>query len=227
MLTKRANIPVKIGREYISNILIWYLKEGMIMEIGKKIMDLRKKNGLSQEELAEKVEVARQTISKWELGETSPDLKQSKELSKIFKVSLDELTDNDIKDILVAKTSNTEKLAGLILKLLKFAIIFIVVLPILLIGLRIVFKNIYEHNAGRLMEINIKCSLHDESYSYGFVYYENNGQIKEAGGDGYLINITDADRYEDAYQALDKIDAYVKNNGGTCERSEAKTVEDE
>ena len=112
------------------------------MEIGKKIMDLRKKNGLSQEELAEKVGVARQTISKWELGETSPDLKQSKELSKIFKVSLDELTDNDIKDILVEKTSNTEKLAGLILKLLKFAIIFIVVLPILLIGLRIVFKNI-------------------------------------------------------------------------------------
>ena len=43
------------------------------MKIGKKIMDLRKKNGLSQEELAEKVGVARQTISKWELGETSPD----------------------------------------------------------------------------------------------------------------------------------------------------------
>ena len=60
---------------------------------------LRKKKGLSQEELAEKVGVARQTISKWELGETSPDLKQAKELSKIFNVSLDELTNNDIKDI--------------------------------------------------------------------------------------------------------------------------------
>ena len=44
------------------------------MEIGNKIMELRKKSGLSQEELAEKVGVARQTISKWELGETSPDL---------------------------------------------------------------------------------------------------------------------------------------------------------
>ena len=71
------------------------------MEIGNKIMELRKKKGLSQEELAEKIGVARQTISKWELGETSPDLKQAKELSKVFKVSLDELTDNDIKDILV------------------------------------------------------------------------------------------------------------------------------
>jgi len=192
------------------------------MEIGKKIMNLRKKNGLSQEELAEKVDVARQTISKWELGETSPDIKQAKKLARIFKVSLDELTDNDIKDILVEKTSNTEKLAGIILKLMKFMIVFIIVVPILLIVLRIVFKNIYEHNSGRLMNVSISCTLHDEKYGYNFVYYENTGQIKEAGGDGYLINITDANRYEDAYQALDKINAYVKNNGGTCERSEAK-----
>ena len=192
------------------------------MEIGKKIMNLRKKNGLSQEELAEKVDVARQTISKWELGETSPDIKQAKKLARIFKVSLDELTDNDIKDILVEKTSNTEKLAGIILKLMKFMIVFVIAVPILLIVLRIVFKNIYEHNSGRLMNVSISCTLHDEYYGYEFVYYENTGQIKEAGGDGYLINITDADRYEDAYQALDKINAYVKNNGGTCERSEAK-----
>ena len=192
------------------------------MEIGKKIMNLRKKNGLSQEELAEKIDVARQTISKWELGETSPDIKQAKKLARIFKVSLDELTDNDIKDILVEKTSNTEKLAGIILKLMKFMIVFVIAVPILLIVLRIIFKNIYEHNSGRLMNVSISCTLHDEKYGYNFVYYENTGQIKEAGGDGYLINITDADRYEDAYQALDKINAYVKNNGGTCERSEAK-----
>ena len=197
------------------------------MEIGNKIMELRKKSGYSQEELAEKIGVARQTISKWELGETSPDLNQAKELSKIFNVSLDELTNNDIKDILVEKTSNTEKLAGLILKFIKFMIIFIIVLPLLLIGLRVLFKNIHEHNSGRLMDVSIKCTLHDETYGYEFNYYETTGEIKEAGGDGYLINITDADRYQDAYQALDKIDAYVKNNGGTCERSEAKTVEDE
>ena len=52
------------------------------MEIGNKIMELRKKNNLSQEELAEKVGVARQTISKWELGETAPDLKQAKKYLK-------------------------------------------------------------------------------------------------------------------------------------------------
>ena len=192
------------------------------MEIGKKIMELRKKNGLSQEELADKVGVARQTISKWELGETSPDLKQAKELSKIFKVSLDELTDNSIKDVLVEKASNTEKLAGIILKLIKFVIIFIIVAPILLIGLRLLFKNIQSNNSGRLMSTSIKCNLHGDSYSYEFVYYEATGQIKEAGGDGYLANITDIEKYDDAYQALDVIDAYAKNNNGSCTKSEAK-----
>ena len=196
------------------------------MEIGNKIMELRKKKGLSQEELAEKIGVSRQTISKWELGETSPDLKQSKELSKIFNVSLDELTDNDIRNVLVEKTSNTEKLAGLILKLIKFLIVFIIVLPILLITLRIIFKNIHEKNSGRLMNTSIKCTLYDQTYMYDFNFYETTGEIKEAGGDGYLANITDIDKYDNAYQVLDIIDAYVKNNGGTCKRSEATEAKD-
>lgn len=191
------------------------------MEIGNKIMELRKKNGLSQEELAEKVGVARQTISKWELGETSPDLKQSKELSKIFKVSLDELVDNDIKDVLVEKTSNVEILAGLILKILKIIGCFIlafIVMIILLIIFRVFF---FKRNSGPTKDVSIICTLHDEEYSYEFVFYEQSGMIKEAGGDGYLINITEADKYPDAYQALDVIDAYVKNNGGTCTRKES------
>ena len=196
------------------------------MEIGKKIMELRKKTGFSQEELAEKVGVARQTISKWELGETSPDLKQAKKLSEIFNVSLDELVDNDIREVLVEKASNTEKLAGLILKLIKFMIVFIIVLPIFLIALRIIFKNINENNSGRLMNVSIKCSLHNETYWYEFNYYETTGQIKEAGGDGYLANITDIEKYSNAYQSLDVIDAYVKNNGGTCVKSEPKPLED-
>ena len=196
------------------------------MEIGKNIVSLRKKSGLSQEELAEKVGVARQTISKWELGETSPDLKQAKELSKIFKVSLDELADNDIKEILVEKTTNTEKLAGIILKLIKFIVVFIIVVPIILVLLKITFKNINEKQSGRLMNVSIECTLHDEKYSYEFVFYENTGKIKYAGGDGYIANITDIGKYDDAHQAIDVIDAYVKNNGGTCIISEASPYEE-
>lgn len=194
------------------------------MEIGNKIMELRKKNRLSQEDLAEKVGVSRQTISKWELGETSPDLKQAKELSKIFNISLDELVSNDINNILIEKTSNTEKLAGLILKLIKFAFIFIIIIPILYIIALISFKNIRKNNSGRLMDVAVECVLHDETYNYEFEYYEQTGEIISAGGDGYLANITNVNNYNDAYQALDIIDAYVKNNGGTCNKSEPEVV---
>ena len=59
------------------------------MNLGNKIMTLRKKNNLSQEDLAEKVGVTRQTISKWELEETTPDINQARKLSMIFNISLD------------------------------------------------------------------------------------------------------------------------------------------
>ena len=90
------------------------------MNLGNKILELRKKSNLSQEQLAEKMNVTRQTISKWELNETAPDIKQAKELSKIFKISLDELTDNDMSNLFMQKVSNTEKLAGLVLKVSKW-----------------------------------------------------------------------------------------------------------
>ena len=86
------------------------------MNLGKKILELRKKKGLSQEELGERINVTRQTISNWELGETSPNPVQLKLLSKELNVSIDELLDNDVKDVLVEKVSNTEKLSKLILK---------------------------------------------------------------------------------------------------------------
>ena len=64
------------------------------MNLGKRIYELRKKNSLSQEQLAEQIGVARQTISKWELGETAPDIKQAQALCRIFNVSLDEFVGN-------------------------------------------------------------------------------------------------------------------------------------
>ena len=62
------------------------------MNIGQNILNLRKGANLSQEQLAEIIGVTRQTISNWELDESSPDLKQAKELSRFFNISLDDLT---------------------------------------------------------------------------------------------------------------------------------------
>lgn len=71
------------------------------MNLGNEIHELRKKHNLSQEQLAEKVGVARQTISKWELGETAPDIKQAQMLSQIFNVSLDEMLYNSSKESVI------------------------------------------------------------------------------------------------------------------------------
>ena len=101
------------------------------MDLGKKILELRKKENLSQEQLAEKMNVTRQTISKWELNQTTPDIKQAKELSRLFKISLDELTENDMTNLVMQKISNTEKLAGLVLKVSKWlGVCFLVTLVI-------------------------------------------------------------------------------------------------
>ena len=62
--------------------------------ITNKILELRKKRGLNQEELAERMNVSRQTISNWELGVTIPNLKESMDLSKILEVSIDEIACN-------------------------------------------------------------------------------------------------------------------------------------
>ena len=61
------------------------------MEIGNKINQLRKLSGMTQEQLAEKLNVSRQTISKWESDSTSPDLESIVKISRIFHVSLDYL----------------------------------------------------------------------------------------------------------------------------------------
>lgn len=61
------------------------------MTLGEKIQRLRKETGLSQEALAEKINVTRQTVSKWECNQSSPDLDFIAQLSDIFNVSADYL----------------------------------------------------------------------------------------------------------------------------------------
>lgn len=61
------------------------------MKFNEKLIELRRKEGLSQEELGYKLNVTRQTVSKWELGQTTPEMDKLVEMSKIFNISVDEL----------------------------------------------------------------------------------------------------------------------------------------
>ena len=79
------------------------------MKFEEKMMLLRKKSMLSQEQLAEKLDVTRQTVSKWELGQSKPDMDKLTAMSKLFNVSIDVLTNDD--EIIDSDTSvkNEEK----------------------------------------------------------------------------------------------------------------------
>ena len=67
------------------------------MILADKIIELRKKNGWSQEDLAEKMDVSRQSISKWEGAQSVPDMNRILRLSEIFGVSTDFLLKDDME----------------------------------------------------------------------------------------------------------------------------------
>ena len=80
------------------------------MNIGNKLYQARKNIGMSQEEVAEKLNVARQTISKWEQNETIPDLKQASALANLYNKEINELiSDDEYKEIKEVLKNTNEK----------------------------------------------------------------------------------------------------------------------
>ena len=61
------------------------------MEFNNRLYQLRKQRGFSQEELASRLNVSRQTVSKWEVGDSTPDMEKLAAMSELFYVSLDQL----------------------------------------------------------------------------------------------------------------------------------------
>ncbi|MCL2285209.1 MAG: helix-turn-helix domain-containing protein [Firmicutes bacterium] len=77
------------------------------MTLGEKIQALRKQQGMSQEQLSAMMAVSRQAISKWEVGESIPDVDNVVQLSEIFKVTTDFLLKNGVSADKFQSTANT------------------------------------------------------------------------------------------------------------------------
>ena len=69
------------------------------MNLGENIKKIRKDNHLSQEELADKLNVSRQSVSKWENGDAYPEMDKMVQICKLFNVNIDDLINNDIKEV--------------------------------------------------------------------------------------------------------------------------------
>ena len=110
------------------------------MKFNEKLIMLRKQHNLSQEQVAEKLGVARQTISKWELGETTPEMDKLIIMSELYNITLDELMkeENEGKVVNDPNNKNSQKLAGMTIKILKGIGIFILIVAILYVFLMII-----------------------------------------------------------------------------------------
>ena len=80
------------------------------MEFHNKLYHLRKQKGLSQEELANRLNVSRQTISNWEVGDSTPDMEKLIAISDMFQISLDEL----VMDKVQTQTGETPSKAEIV-----------------------------------------------------------------------------------------------------------------
>lgn len=78
------------------------------MEFHNKLYNLRKQKVLSQEELANRLNVSRQTISKWEVGDSTPDMEKLIAISDMFEISLDELVMDKVPTQIGEASSKSE-----------------------------------------------------------------------------------------------------------------------
>lgn len=100
--------------------IIQFWQEVRKMKFNEKLQSLRKEKGFSQEQLADLLEVSRQSVSKWESGQTYPEMDKLLSLCKIFNITLDELTNDEI-DINTIN-NNSSNVGYSILEELKYLI---------------------------------------------------------------------------------------------------------
>lgn len=144
------------------------------MKFYEKIYNLRKKSGMSQESLGEKIGVSRQSVSKWETGESVPEIDKILLLSKIFSVSTDYLL-NDEMDEMKPKVQNTPLpeikredngtvkpshskvtfLAGVLIAVLGFCIVLKTTVPFLLI-------NVFSMKTNGVSEVEVDNSMESD-----------------------------------------------------------------
>lgn len=177
--------------------------------IGNRLYELRKKHQLTQDQLAEALNVTRQTISNWENDNSSPDINQSIELATLFGLSLDELATG----VKVKEQSNTNKRTLLILIL----ILLFIGAPFLLIIVPFLFYGVSEVTYSSSTSTELICVVDDKTYMYDVIEMDNDGEktLSIEGDNDFVgeINLTDT--------SFDQVISDIKNNvneqNGYCE----------
>ena len=197
--------------------------------LGNKLVKLRKENKLSQDSLADKLGITRQTISNWELNITKPDIVQIKNISEIFNISIDELLDNNTKDIIEKKISNTEKLTNKTNKYIKITLITLITLYFIILIFFIII-TIYFFNKKDFTndyQTSFRCNNNKIIYDVSIDNYYNseNGntsfdivvfKCNDADGKCNYERFNAGSTIEEALKSLNTIKKIIIDQGATC-----------
>ena len=192
--------------------------------LGENLKALRKQKGMSQEVMAQQLNVVRQTVSKWEQGLSVPDAQMLTNIAELFEVPVSSLLGESIEEnvnineIAVQLAILNEQLAsrrGRNRKILRIIMIVIAAVIAAYLLLHIVFGVIVDNN--RVMSsATLTCSLDGETYVYG-INYDDQYRIHEGGGDAFVANHTDVETCDDANVAIAHIEDWFKDRGGSVD----------
>lgn len=193
--------------------------------LSENIKSLRKQNGYSQETLASQLNVVRQTISKWETGQSVPDAEMLEKLATIFEVPVSTLLGNNIsennetfqnEDIAKQLAILNEQLANqarnrkrtLKILLISIASLLIITLTIIITAFSLFSSNrLTDISTEMEGEVEISVTFDGMHYSY-CILYDNDNQINGEEGDSWIADHLFPDSYDDVNELISHVQDY-------------------
>ena len=210
-------------------------RKGDLLMLNGRIAYFRKQKGLTQEELAIRLNVVRQTVSKWEKGLSVPDADMLIKLAEVFEVEVAELLGGEINqsnsneivdqlsrinEQLAIKNRRAKKIGKIVAGVLIFIVavgLIIAILGATLFTVRV--KSSDRKIAGTTEYV---CTLDGKEYGYEISYNENY-EILAEGGDVYIGSVIDPQ--SDAHTFDVRLKDYFKTRGGKVEVSSSSGLE--
>lgn len=194
---------------------------------------LRKQKGMSQETLAQQLNVVRQTISKWEKGLSVPDADMLTQIAEFFEVPVSELLGSKIEEeknfneiamqlaLLNEQLANRSRRRRKVFKAIIISIVILVLIPIIMSIAGMIFYTPQSHSSETLTSVEMVCTLDDKEYIYN-ITYNDQYQIIESGGDAWIADHVQTEKVSDANILIAQIEDYFNDHGGAVEINEHK-----
>lgn len=201
--------------------------------LGNNIKTFRKNKGYSQETLAQELFVVRQTVSKWEKGQSVPDAEMIEKLADTLDVSVNDLLGKEIEkkekeeqqdnevakqlailnDQLAGTTRRRKKLLKIILAVIIAAVVLSVSVSIVSILSYSFIKNV--SSAEIETTETIYCTIDGNEYVWEVTYDKDGNNVEVRGDDWIRENIIDPHKFDTAEEQFKEIERYVAEHNGS------------